>query len=107
MPREVYNTTLGNITLYTQAEVAELHGIAEDMVMLYIKTGEIKARKFGSDWYLPDKQLSKDDERAKKEPAAPEGEPTMREFFGSIATVGAEKTMGLISFIKRRIASRK
>ena len=52
MPKNVYSSKHGNVTIYSEDEVAVMFDIKPDMVAPYIKTGEIKGEKMGSGWYL-------------------------------------------------------
>lgn len=57
MPKEIFTPDLGNVTVYTPEEAAELLGISADMVGLYINTGEVKGQKLKDHYYIDPESL--------------------------------------------------
>ena len=49
---------LETTTAYTVQEVAEMLKKTPTTIRKYIKTGELKAKKVGSPWYITDKALA-------------------------------------------------
>ena len=45
---------IGDMTLYTVADLAEMLEVSESTITKYIREGMFKARKMGRKWYVPD-----------------------------------------------------
>lgn len=43
---------IGSIKMYDSKEVSELIGLTEQSVRMYFRTGKLKGKKIGKNWYI-------------------------------------------------------
>ncbi len=48
---------IGNIKMYDSKEISELIGLTEQSVRMYFRTGKLKGKKIGKNWFISNKDL--------------------------------------------------
>jgi hypothetical protein len=48
---------IGNIIMYDSKEISELIGLTEQSVRMYFRTGKLKGKKIGKNWFISNKDL--------------------------------------------------